>query len=161
VADGVSSWTTTCRIAAAQPMSAVWPLWNCGGDGAGAWLGWVGGVGAGWVVLGGVGVVGSVGFDVGVGHGAGAWLGGVGGVGAGWVVVVVVVVLGGVGVLGASVVGWFAPSVGFSVGPVGDDGRDGEVGDGVGGVGVLTGVVLTGGTDACGVAGGTKVGRTG
>ncbi|MCL2395289.1 MAG: hypothetical protein FWC87_11450, partial [Acidimicrobiaceae bacterium] len=45
----MSSPTTTCRIAGAQPMSTIRPAWAAGardvsgawlGDGSGAWLGW-------------------------------------------------------------------------------------------------------------------------
>jgi hypothetical protein len=83
----LSSLTTTCRIAGAQPMSAVWRGWWDGGlvDGTGAWVGWPDGVGPVSVVSVGSGVGVAVGFTVGtavvagldgvVGCGAGVWVG--------------------------------------------------------------------------------------
>jgi hypothetical protein len=58
----LSSLTTTCRIAGAQPMSAGWRGWWDGGvvDGTGASLGWPDGVGPVSVVSVGPGVAGAV-----------------------------------------------------------------------------------------------------
>ena len=72
-----SSLTTTCRIAGAQPMSAVRRGWWDGGvkDGTGAWLGWPDGGGPVSVVSVGSGVAGAVvavpalGLSVGVASG--------------------------------------------------------------------------------------------
>jgi hypothetical protein len=66
----MSSLTTTCRIAGAQPMSAVWPVRNGeAADGAGVWLRWPDGVGPVPVESVGAGVGGTgvaVGFTDGV-----------------------------------------------------------------------------------------------
>src|SRR5215475_14241203 len=57
----VSNSTTTCRIAGAQPMFAVWPVWNGeAADGTGAWLGWPDGVAPVSVVSVGAGADGAV-----------------------------------------------------------------------------------------------------
>src|SRR5215475_3248050 len=72
----VSSVTTTCRIAGAQPISAVWPAWNVGAaDGTGGWLGWPDGAGPGSAVSVGVGLADAAGCV------AGVWAGAVGDVG--------------------------------------------------------------------------------
>lgn len=85
VVGAVSSVTTTCRIAGAQPMFAVWPVWNDGvGGTAGAWLGWPDGVGPGSVVPVGAGVTGEVVVESPPGPSAGVAVGftvGVAGVG--------------------------------------------------------------------------------
>jgi len=61
VLGAMSNLTTTCRIAGAQPMFAVWPVGNGeAADGAGAWLGWPDGVAPVPVVPVGAGVAGAV-----------------------------------------------------------------------------------------------------
>jgi hypothetical protein len=73
VVGAVSSFTTTCRIAGAQPMSTCWLAWNAeGGQGVGVWLGWSDGAGAGSVVEVGAGVAGAVVVGVVVGAGTSA-----------------------------------------------------------------------------------------
>lgn len=71
---GLSSLTTTWRIAGAQPMSAVWRGWWAGKvkDGTGVWLGWLDGGGPVSVVSVGPGAAGddvavpTLGLSVGV-----------------------------------------------------------------------------------------------